>query len=310
MTKPNLYWNVYKNLERELLQLAEYIHIDDSQMNVYSMKIADLLIRTAVEIESLSKELYSLNGGACVQGGNLYFDTDCIKYLDAMWKVEKKQVIIASPHLYLLDSSRVLEPLKNCSRRGKGLWKTAYQAVKHDRAKELTKGSLKNFIEALAALYLLNVYYRGSAVELGSDSAGTKFDETCGSSVFSIVVHGFSGIGATGEYQRGPTFEASTYLVRATNKTAVPAINALAKVDAESSKEKVRAIVDAVKSAIAGEEKFDKDKLSRIASETMVRVAKAHANELSKAFNGLRYEAVLNKNACYDYTKPVRSASK
>ena len=41
----NLYWNVYKSLERELLSLAEIIHIDDSQLDVYSMKIADLLIR-------------------------------------------------------------------------------------------------------------------------------------------------------------------------------------------------------------------------------------------------------------------------
>lgn len=51
----NLYWNVYKSLERELLSLAEIIHIDDSQLDVYSMKIADLLIRTTVEIESISR---------------------------------------------------------------------------------------------------------------------------------------------------------------------------------------------------------------------------------------------------------------
>ena len=47
--KNNLYWNVYKSLERELLALAEIIHIDDKQLDVYSMKIADLLIRTSGE---------------------------------------------------------------------------------------------------------------------------------------------------------------------------------------------------------------------------------------------------------------------
>ena len=61
--KNNLYWNVYKSLERELLALAEIIHIDDKQLDVYSMKIADLLIRTSVEIESISKELYFREGG-------------------------------------------------------------------------------------------------------------------------------------------------------------------------------------------------------------------------------------------------------
>ncbi len=56
-----LYWQVYKNLEREFQSLAETIYIDDRQQEVYSMKIADLLIRTVIEIESLSKELYLLN---------------------------------------------------------------------------------------------------------------------------------------------------------------------------------------------------------------------------------------------------------
>ena len=53
----NLYWNVYKSLERELLSLAEIIHIDDSQLDVYSMKIADLLIRTTVEIDCILEKV-------------------------------------------------------------------------------------------------------------------------------------------------------------------------------------------------------------------------------------------------------------
>ena len=38
--KNNLYWNVYKSLERELLALAEIIHIDDKQLDVYSSVIS------------------------------------------------------------------------------------------------------------------------------------------------------------------------------------------------------------------------------------------------------------------------------
>lgn len=79
----NLYWNVYKSLERELLSLAEIIHIDDSQLDVYSMKIADLLIRTTVEIESISKELYFREGGTKPDDKDLYFDTDCLALLES-----------------------------------------------------------------------------------------------------------------------------------------------------------------------------------------------------------------------------------
>ena len=58
-----LYWQVYKNLEKEFFGLADVIHVDDKQLEVYSMKIADLLIRTVVEIEAIAKELYLSNGG-------------------------------------------------------------------------------------------------------------------------------------------------------------------------------------------------------------------------------------------------------
>lgn len=84
MEKFNSYWPVYKNLEDETLEVAKYNQFDDDQLDVYSMKIADLLVRCAVEIESLSKELYWSNGGQKQYdlNGNerkLYFDTDCIK---------------------------------------------------------------------------------------------------------------------------------------------------------------------------------------------------------------------------------------
>lgn len=38
----NLYWPVYKNLERAVLDMAEYIHFDDIQSKTYSIKIGDL----------------------------------------------------------------------------------------------------------------------------------------------------------------------------------------------------------------------------------------------------------------------------
>ena len=53
----NIYWPVYANLEKGVDELAFAIHIDDSQLGVYSSRITDLILRAAAEIESLSKEL-------------------------------------------------------------------------------------------------------------------------------------------------------------------------------------------------------------------------------------------------------------
>lgn len=92
----NLYWPIYKNLEKNLLELSQFIHFSDDQESVYSLYISDLLIRTAVEIEAISKELYKLTGGNMKpvddsgKERTLYFDTDCIQHLDLKLENHKK----------------------------------------------------------------------------------------------------------------------------------------------------------------------------------------------------------------------------
>lgn len=79
MKKSEIFWQTYLNLERELLELSRYVYITDhrlinagtdvkeencpSQLETFSPHIADLLIRTCIEIEALSKELYFELGG-------------------------------------------------------------------------------------------------------------------------------------------------------------------------------------------------------------------------------------------------------
>ena len=72
------FWNAYKRLEKEVLILSEDIHFSDDQLGVYSSKIGDLLVRIAIEVESLSKVLYLANGGTMPTDRDLYFDTDCM----------------------------------------------------------------------------------------------------------------------------------------------------------------------------------------------------------------------------------------
>lgn len=194
----NLFWPVYKNLEKELLLLAENIHIDDKQLNVYSVKIAELLIRTAVEIEAISKELYFQNGGTGKKD-EIYFDTDCIQHLENKWSITKKEIIVASPYLYFeKDKNKILAPLKKVNIRGKGDWKKAYQAVKHDRANSLAKGNLKSFIDALGSLYILNIYYKGDE---DLKNIQDRKDLNLGSDIFAPSLTFFSFFMGMGKYE-------------------------------------------------------------------------------------------------------------
>ena len=190
----NLFWSIYRNLENEVLNLAQLIHFDDNQLSVYSVRIADLLIRCSVEIEAISKELYELNGGnmnLTDNNGNkrdLYFDNDCLDFLEKLWRLSERQVIVsATDSFFIKDENKILTPLKRANKRGSSGsdWKKAYQAVKHNRTKDLEKANIKHLIRAIAALYLLNIYYK-SDEPLLLDNTCKLHDTSRGSNVFSI----------------------------------------------------------------------------------------------------------------------------
>lgn len=165
----NLYWSVYENLESEVLSLADSVMFDDAQLKVYSLKIGNLIVRCAVEIESISKELYLQEGGKIPvfekidKKRDLYFDTDCLDLLVKKWNIDKKKLHVSSLKMDFSPQNLVLIPLEKSNQRGKCQWKKAYHAIKHNRATSLKQANVKNLLNALGALYILNLYYRNES---------------------------------------------------------------------------------------------------------------------------------------------------
>jgi hypothetical protein len=226
MNKLNLYWPVYKNLEKEFLRIADNVHFDDDQLKVYSLHIADLIVRCAIEIEAISKELYCSIGGNMSlidDKGNardLYFDTDCIVFLEQKWKLSKKQVLISATNFYFSEeANKVLTPLHKADKRGTSgsKWKQAYQALKHDRKNSLKKASVKCFLHALGALFILNLYYKDEIFELKDDGNATSFPIGLGSDIFSIKLHNSSTYNING-FNINPDFDECIYLVKHTDE--------------------------------------------------------------------------------------------
>ena len=205
MNKENLFWQVYLNLEDEVLKLSNYVFFTDTttkinnktkkvmivdcnhQLETYSTHIADLLIRCCVEIEAISKELYFENGGTKPRGSNdVYFDTDCMFLLNNSWKLDNKvAIVVASNTNFTKDENRVLLPLKDADKRSKSYWAKAYQAVKHDRYNSLYRGNVKALLQAMGALYLLNIYYKD--IKLSSTYLEyRKIDMSFGSKIFTL----------------------------------------------------------------------------------------------------------------------------
>ena len=168
------------------------------------MHIANLILRCAVEIEAISKELYADLGGNMSPVDNegnsrdLYFDTDCIDLLDQEWKICKKQVVISAPSIYLSDpSNTIITPLHKASKRGTSgsKWKQAYQNIKHDRKNSLKMGNIGNLMHAMGSLFLLNIYYKNEEIDLGRVYlSNTVFDSRVGSDLFSVVSFSATGL--------------------------------------------------------------------------------------------------------------------
>lgn len=204
MKKSDIFWQTYMNLEKEVIEMAKYIFITDekiinksgreiiescsSQLSTYSPHIADLLIRCCVQIEAISKELYfELNGQKKRGDSTIKFDEDCLKIIDMKWETHNKRVLVVAPFFNLTkDENRVLRPLKEAHKRQGTYWEKAYQAVKHDRYSCLYMGNVRAIIHALAALYLLNVYYRKETWVIRYQDLD-KQDFSMGSALFSVL---------------------------------------------------------------------------------------------------------------------------
>ncbi len=203
MEKAQLFWQTYLNLEREVLEVARYIYITDeitmyssgglvashckTQLETFSPHIADLLIRTCVEIEAISKELYYTLGGTKVRGAkDLFFDEDCLKLIDIKCRTHNKVVIVSCPAFNLTkDENLCFKPLREAHKRQGTDWERAYQALKHDRYSSLSQGTIKVLLRAMGALFLLNIYFKN--VKLTSKYLGVNhLDFSLGSSIFAV----------------------------------------------------------------------------------------------------------------------------
>lgn len=297
-----IFWQVFKNLEHEFLDLANVIHINDSQQEVYSMKIADIIIQTVVEIEALSKELYILNGGAVVPDEEMYFDTVCMNYLNNIWNLENKVVLVVSPNIYFdNDENKILKPLKKANNRGTSSadWNKAYQAIKHNRIKELKKGNIKHLLHGLAALYVLNLYYRDLQIKDLKDSEKSRIDASFGSDLFAVKIHTISGLSADGAYNKKEDYDECVYIEDHEAKSKDSALKALESLNAYFNKNGIAELEKMIKERIKSGLEVTQEWIDQVKPEVAKKVFPIKDDELGRQIknnlSNLHYDIVLNK---------------
>lgn len=305
------FWNAYKRLEKDVLELSEYIHISDDQLGVYSAKIGDLLVRTAIEAETLVKLLYHENGGEKSNGKDLYFDTDCFKLLEEKWKLSQKTIYVTAPSFFLKDN-RTLRPLHKAHKRGtsSSKWQIAYQAVKHDRVNNQKSGNIGNLLLALGALYVLNIYYRDAHFSNVTDETASNIDWGLGSDLFTIKISPEStGKSVRKIYVKKNDYDECIYLVKHTDDTAKVMVELFDEIQNEVNKNTSFGVTEHFKEMEkAGLVKPNKDNLVDLLKDTYNDLHNINFNkelekrkmEIHSVFMQLKLEAVLNKNQYKD----------
>ena len=312
MNRINLYWPIYKNLEKEVIEISNYIHFDDDQLSTYSIHIGDLIIRCAVEIESLSKELYIREGGnPCLvdtdgKNRDLYFDTDCLELLNQKWNICKKVVYIVSPSFYFeLEKNSVLRPLHKSNKRGSSgsKWKQAYQQIKHNRAENLKFANINNLLHALAALYLLNIYYRDESFSQEPGTGPYDFNSGCGSDIFSVVLCNATKVSISSEIRDSniehieyEKLDEAVYVLKYTNESAQELCNEMIRAD-ERLKQDLLNSNEVIELFMKNPE-YKADNLMQLAHDSGVesRVMQHYGRSFLSGIQKAKREIILCKN--------------
>lgn len=150
------HWNYFLVLEADLLEVSRFIEFTEDNSDSYSIENARLILLACSEIDKLCNKLCS-NFSKRKKNKNITFYRETLnKHIPhvAYMKVEVPRYGL-----------KVI-PFDNWQEKSSpNFWK-AYNQVKHDITKHKA-AKLKNAINSIAALFVLNLYYYRKEAELG-----------------------------------------------------------------------------------------------------------------------------------------------
>lgn len=170
ISNSNPFWLHYLSLEKSLLEISEYIAITKDNYQCYSFKNMQLFYAVCSEIDSIFKHIRRNLGLEVTGKGNINIE-DNITMLDDSFPVVRDTLVVTNINGCTLE----IQPFKRLfadyidkakvQKKEKSWWQQ-YNAVKHQRLNNFDKANLKNILESLSALHILNLTY---ALSLESD---------------------------------------------------------------------------------------------------------------------------------------------
>lgn len=147
----NIHWDYYIALEQDLENLSRYIEFEESNFSTYSIELTRLLIAIGSEVDVVAKELCCLLASKSKCGNiNQY----------------RKQLEIHIPDISSINVFSEKYRLNfipwSSWKEGDDVnpsWWKSHNDVKHGRGEYYKKANLKNVLEAMSGLLIVNIYY-------------------------------------------------------------------------------------------------------------------------------------------------------
>ncbi len=164
------YWPVYERLEKEFRELTFSISLDDANLNVFSIYLAELVLRIGQECENVGKSLAKELGISPLSGRIEKLDFPKLgTLLCSTVPLHTKTVEVR--WIYQSLTNKLLSPFSSWSSgtSTNPAWYVAYNGLKHDRAANFRLATYRNVLEGLAGLFVLNLWLRKDEIEANSE---------------------------------------------------------------------------------------------------------------------------------------------
>jgi len=183
------FWNNYKSIESNFLDFLEYVPYCESNIKMYSPKLAGLLLQIGGYVDSAFKEMakyfvlraYIKKKDGTAKRAKVITDiVDAYSVYGTIYNLSSNN----GDHLIAkLDfGDKEMYPFKNFSSSNfdSPEWWDAYNKVKHEYSLHYKKASIDNVLNGLAGAFLLNaIHYPGIKLlwQLGYLTTGIKAEK-------------------------------------------------------------------------------------------------------------------------------------
>ena len=152
------HWNYFLALERNLDELSRYVELCENNFGCYSIEIVRILLACGSEVDVVCKQI-------CKEIITKPRANKIDLYRDQIMSTFPS---VAGFEVMLPQFGLTLTPWDEWrSSKGVPFWWTAYNKVKHHRDTEYNRANLKNMLNSIAGLFVMNLYLYRDKAEVG-----------------------------------------------------------------------------------------------------------------------------------------------